>query len=105
MNNNQNITQEKILLAMQHSLIGEIYPSIRAVVTRYNSLKKAFTIRYYLDSEPTSKDFENVSSVMSEFISHFKHSDFDDLYEECIFCMEPQSDLDLLDGFVYSRKE
>ena len=96
---------EDIRLAMQTSLLGEVYSEIRAIAYAYDDEKKSFLIRYYLNREPTEDDYENVSEVMTEFISHFKHSEFDKLKEECQFSTLPQSKLDSLDGFIYLKKE
>ena len=99
------LSVEDIRCAMQISLLGEIYENIRAIAYSYYSNKKSFTIRYYLDRVPTDDDYESVSEVMTEFISHFKHSEFKKLKEECQFSDLPKSKLDPLDGFVYSKRE
>lgn len=102
-----NPIEEKIRLALQSSLIGEIYPEIKAVVYSYNVEEKIFLLRYYLDREPIEEDYENISEVMAEFISHFKFSTFEKLKEECSYSSSKQkeSELDPLDGFVYLRKK
>ncbi len=99
------LTTEEIRSAMQTSLLGEVYPEIRAVAFAYDGIKKSVLIRYYLNREPTEDDYENVSEVMAEFISNFKHSEFDELKEECQYSNLPKSELAPLDGFVYSKKE
>ena len=99
------LSTEDIRLAMQTSLLGEIYPEIRAIVYAYDPEQKTFLIRYYLNREPIEDDYESVSEVMTEFIAHFKHSEFDELREECCFSNLSQSKLNPLDGFVYSNKE
>lgn len=99
------INREEILLALQSSLIGEIYPAIRVVVYKYIPKNKHFVLRYYLDREPTEEDNENVEIVMTEFISNFKYSDFDKIKEECCYSDELISQLDIMDGIVYCRKE
>ncbi len=90
---------------MQTSLLGEIYSEIRAIVYSYNSEKKIFLIRYYLCREPIEADYESVSVVMTEFISNFKCTEFNELVEDCQFSDSPRSKLDCLDGFIYLRKE
>jgi len=99
------LSTEQIRTAMQTSLLGEVYSKIRAIAYSYDSEEKIFLIRYYLNREPTEDDYESVSEVMAEFISNFKHSEFDKLKEECQFSDLPKSKLDPLDGFVYSNKE
>lgn len=99
------LNNKEIRVALQTALLGEIYPSIRAIVYEYNLKNKSFLIRYYLDREPIEEDYESVSEVMTEFISQFKHSEFDKLKEECIYSNLVISELDPLNGFVYSRNE
>lgn len=99
------LTTEEIRIALQIALLGEIYREIKAIVFGYDEEDKIFTLRYYLEKEPTDDDFESVSEVMTEFISHFKHSEFQDLKEECKYSNLPNSQLEPLSGFVYSRRE
>lgn len=99
------IRKEEILLALQSSLLGEIYEKIRAVVFKYDPTCRHFIIRYYLDTEPDQDDFDSVGVVAAEFLSNFKFSDFDKVDEECIYTNLAISDLDLMDGLVYYRKE
>lgn len=99
------VTREKILLALQSSLQGEIYPSIRAIVFKHNPQLKHFILRYYLDKEPEESDYESIGNVMAEFMSNFKFSDFERLDEECLYTDKPISKLDIMDGLVYYRKE
>jgi len=98
------ITTEQIRIALQISLLGEIYHEIRAIAFAYNNVTKSFLLRFYMSHKPTDEDYENVSDVMTEFISNFKYSDFKELKEECKYA-NSKSKLDPLDGFVYSRKE
>lgn len=99
------LTVEQIRTAMQIALLGEIYPEIRAIVYAYDSIKKSLLVRYYLTRQPTDYDYESVSEVMTELLSQFKYSEFDQVKEECQYSSLPLSRLDPLDGFVYSRKE
>lgn len=99
------ITRSDILLSLQDALIGEIYNNIRAIVFDYNEVNKSFLLRFYLDKVPDEDDFENVSNVMGEFISHFKFSEFNIIYEECLFSKLQLSELEQLSGIVYARKE
>ena len=99
------LTTQNIRVALQISLLGEVYPDVRAIAYSYNSDRKFFLIRFYLNREPTEDDYENVSVVMTEFISHFRYSEFDEIKEECMYSNLPKAALDALDGFVYSSKE
>ncbi|MDT3738234.1 MAG: colicin [Candidatus Kapabacteria bacterium] len=99
------ITRSEIMLSLQDALIGEIYNNIRAIVFDYNEDNKTFLLRFYLDKEPDEDDFESVSIVMSEFISHFKFSEFNTINEECLYSKLQLSELEPLSGVVYARKE
>ena len=99
------MTTDSIRVALQISLLGEIYPDIRAIAYSYDLSNKIFTLRYYLVREPIEEDYENVSIVLAEFASNFNHTSFNGLKEECIYSKVPKSELDSLDGFVYFRKE
>ena len=101
----QAINRLDILLALQSALLGEVYPSIRAVVYKYSSETKQFLLRYYLDREPIDDDYESAGNVVAEFISNFKFSDFDIVKEECVYSNDPISMFDIMDGMVYCRKE
>lgn len=99
------ITTNDIKLALQSALIGEIYPDIRAIVFSYNSKEKSFKLRYYLDRTPLDSDFENVDCVLTEFIANFSFSEFDTIESECVCSLAPFSQIDVMDGMVFRRKE
>lgn len=99
------VEREKILLTLQSSLLGEVYQELRAVVFRYSYEHRHFVIRYYLDREPNEDDYESVGNVVAEFISNFKHSNFERIEEECVYTKDSISELDIMDGMVYCRKE
>ena len=99
------LTNEEIRLAMQIALLGEIYSEIRAIAFQYNLQKKRFMIKYYLSRKPTDVDYESISTVMTDFIANFKYTEFEELKEECDYCILPKDKIDALDGFVYFRKE
>ena len=99
------IKREEILLALQSSLLGEIYSGIRAIVFNYNSDNRQFILRYYLEKEPDEDDYKNIGIVVAEFLSNFKFSEFDKVDEECVYSKLSISELEILDGMVYCRKE
>jgi hypothetical protein len=103
--NVMKINRTEILLALQSALLGEIYYAIRAIVFKYDAKGKQFALRYYLDREPNEDDFENIGIVATEFIANFKYSDFNEVKEECIYTAQPISQIDIMDGMVYCRKE
>jgi hypothetical protein len=99
------IKNEDIRLALQTSLLGEIYHNIRAIVFYYNPTEKKFLLRYYMDQEPSEEDFENADIVLTEFMSHFAFSEFDVVESECVYTTLPISAIDVMDGLVFCRKE
>ena len=64
-------------MALQASLIGEIYSDIRAVVFKYDANMNHFILRYYQEREPNVNDYESISIVISNFLAQFKFSDFE----------------------------
>lgn len=93
----------EIRCAIQIALLGEIRPSVRAVVFKYDSSKKYFMLRYYLDTEPQYDDYYSAECAVVEFSALFSWEMFDVLDSECIYSELPLPQLDPLDGFVFAR--
>ena len=92
-------------LWFQSALLGEIYPSIRAIAVGF-SPSRALTLRAYFDREPTADDHENMSCVLTEiFANTSSNAEITAGTEECVFSEQPIGRLDPLDGFVYARRE
>lgn len=90
-----------VLLSIQRALWGMIYPSIRAIAVGFEGTKKLKVV-YYLDREPNEDDYENISEVTGEVCGDVE---FTEVEEECVFTLEPISQLDNLESWVYIRKE
>jgi hypothetical protein len=90
-----------VLLSIQKALWGMIYPSIRAIAVDFEGTKKLKVV-YYLDREPNEDDYENISEVTGEVCADVE---FTEVEEKCIFTLEPISQLDNLESWVYIRKE
>ena len=99
------ITKKDIKVALQSALLGAIYPEIRAITFFYNPKIKSFRLRYYMDREPLENDFENVDSVLTEFIATFNFSAFSTAESECVYSLAPIAQLDIMEGMVFCRKE
>lgn len=96
---------EWLILWVWQSLIGEIYPEIRAIVLRYDS-KNNLLIRYYLDREPIEEDYDSLECVVTNVLAHTSSNDeIKDVKEEAFYSSVRLTDLDILDGLVYARKE
>lgn len=94
-----------LILWVWQALIGEIYPEIRAIALRFDSGKNLL-IRYYIDREPTENDFESIECVMTNILAHTSsNNDIKSIQDEVIFSVEKMSDLNILDGLVYARRE
>ncbi|MFZ0595734.1 MAG: hypothetical protein WAM46_02015 [Flavobacterium sp.] len=57
---------------------------------------------YYLDREPNSDDFENISDVTAEVLADIN---FSEVEEKCFLSDEIIAKLNNLDSWVYIRKE
>ncbi|MFQ6600303.1 hypothetical protein [Flavobacterium sp. C3NV] len=90
-----------VLLSIQKALLGMIYPEIRAIAVGFEGLRK-LTVIYYLDREPSSDDFENISDVTAEVLADIN---FSEVEEKCFFSDEIIAKLNNLDSWVYVRKE
>lgn len=94
-----------ILLWVWQSLIGEIYPEVRAIALRFDN-DKNLLLRYYLEREPTGDDYESVSQVITNIFAHTSSTnDLKSIQEEIIYTTKHLSEVDCLDGFVYARRE
>jgi len=92
-------------LWFQTALLGEIYPSIRAIAVGFSD-SRALTTRFYFDHEPTEEDRENMSCVLTEIFANTSSNDeISESIEEFVFARQRIGELDPLDGFVYARRE
>lgn len=96
---------DRLIILIWKALLGEIYPSIRAIAIGYTSDRK-LTIRYYLDREPTDYDYESISNVKTKILAHtLSIDDFTSIAEEAFFSDKRFGDLDRLNQFIYARDE
>lgn len=100
-----NSLPDWLRLWIQDSLIGEIYPAIRAIAVRFSE-ERALTLRYYLDREPQEGDRESVAMVMTEILANTSSNDeIREVHEECVCSDVLLKDIDMLDGLVFARRE
>lgn len=98
--------QKQILRSIQIALLGEVYINIRSIAIKFNNQGKDLLLRYYLDREPTSFDYDSIGSVATEIEASMPINFFHTFKVECIYRNNTiQKDLDPLDGFVYARRE
>lgn len=93
-----------LILCVWRALIGEIYPSIRAVALSLAD-DRALTIRYYVDREPTEFDLESLEIVATNISASIGLDKIAHVELECRFELKPIGRLDSLDGFIYCRRE
>lgn len=86
------------------ALLGEIYPSIRAIAVKYEISGKLL-IRYYLDREPSDFDRESIEVVATNFEATSPHNFLKKIDVECVFYAGPANRMEALDGFMYARRE
>lgn len=70
-----------VLRSLQGSLLGEIYPAMRAVGFMAESLE-SLVIYACFDREPTEDDIENISVISTLVVADI---DFKTVREECYF--------------------
>ncbi|WP_447928954.1 hypothetical protein [Vreelandella sp. EE27] len=96
---------EWLVLWTWQSLIGEIYPEIRAIALRFDA-DKNLLIRYYLEREQKEYDIESVENVITNILAHTSSNEqIIKIEKEILFSENKLADLDILDGFIYARRE
>ncbi|WP_336983227.1 MULTISPECIES: hypothetical protein [unclassified Cedecea] len=96
---------EWLYLWTTKALLGEIYPSIRAIAVGFNE-ERCLVLRYYLDREPKEDDYENIDEVITNILANTSsNNDIRDVKDEIHFNLKPFKDLEPLNGFIYMRKE
>ena len=95
-----------LYLWVSQALLGEIYPSMRAVAVGFDK-KRCLLLRYYLDREADESDYESIDRVVNLILGNtfFYKDDIKHVKGEVIFSEKKKNDLDRLGGFVYSRME
>jgi hypothetical protein len=59
----------RVLLSMQRALLGEVFPSLRAVWVEWS--EREIRIRWIVDQEVSGADRESISSVEAEVQADF----------------------------------
>lgn len=93
-----------LIVCVWRALLGEIYPSIRAIAVALSE-NKNLTIRYYMDRAPSEMDYESMETVATNIsasvgLEMIAHIDLD-----CQYATEALGALDRLEGFIYCRRE
>ena len=93
-----------LIVCVWRALLGEIYPSIRAIALGL-SAERTLTIRYYLDRAPIDIDEESLEVVATNISASIGLDKIAHIEIDSQFIMEPIRMLDCLDGFIYCRRE
>jgi hypothetical protein len=95
---------EWLIACVWRALLGEIYPSIRAIAVALSE-NKTLMIRYYLDRAPTEMDNESMETVATNISASIGLEIIAHIDLNCQYATAPFGALDRLDGFIYCRRE
>lgn len=95
---------EWLIVCVWRALLGEIYPSIRAIAVSLSD-NRDLVIRYYLDRAPTEVDHESMETVATNISASIGLETISHIDIDCQYATEPFGMLNQLDGFVYCRRE
>jgi len=93
-----------VIVCVWRALLGEIYPSIRAIAVALSE-NRTLMIRYYMDREPTEMDYESMETVATNISASIGLDAISHIDLNCQYAATPLGNLDCLDGLVYCRRE
>lgn len=92
-------------LLIWRALLGEIYPSVRAVAAGLSE-DGTLLLRYYLERAVEDADIESVEVVATNLEAMLSSPEgVVKIDVECVHALGPIGKLDPLGGFVYARRE
>ncbi|MGE0562547.1 MAG: hypothetical protein AB7O47_12080 [Flavobacteriales bacterium] len=91
------------MLSVQRALLGYIRGNVRAVMVDWTEDGKKLTVKFILDRQPESLDYELISELTTEIWADFPH--LESLDEACVFSDKKISKSDYLKGTAYMRYE
>ena len=93
-----------LIVCLWRALLGEIYPSIRAIAVALSE-NRTLMIRYYMDRAPSEIDYESMETVATNISASIGLDAISHIDLNCQYATAPFGDLDYLDGFIYCRRE
>lgn len=99
-----NTLPEWLILCIWRALLGEIYPSVRAIAIKLSE-GNLMLIRYYLENEPTEIDYESIETVATNISASIGLEKIKKIDVDCQYSNLPFGKLDCLDGLIYCRRE
>ena len=91
------------MLSVQRALQGYIRTNVRAVMVDWTEDGKKLTLKFILDRQPESLDYELISELTTEIWADFPQ--LESLDEVCVFSDKKFSRSDYLKGTAYMRHE
>ncbi len=87
------------------ALIGEIYPSIRAIALGFTE-EREIRVIMYLDRDPTEDDEESLEVIVTHVLANISSDgEVPSIETEALFSDKPMGELNILDGLVFARRE
>ncbi|AVB18207.1 colicin [Pseudomonas avellanae] len=93
-----------LILCVWRALIGEIYPSIRAIALSLTD-DRTLLIFCYLDRQPRDFDWESLEVVATNISASAGQDKILRIDLECKYDSDPIGSLKRFGGFVYCRRE
>lgn len=100
----ENKLPDWLIVCIWRALLGEIYPSIRAIAIDFTK-NRTLTIRYYLDREVNDMDRDSVEVVATNISASLGSDEIATIEVECEYSTLAIGRLDCLDGFIFCRRE
>lgn len=94
------MNRTRILLSAQRALLGMITPNMRAITVGWQGPR--IRLRFYFSYPPSEAEIELTSTVAGEMIADFEEAT---IAEEAMVSQEKLSNLELLDAWIYIRRE
>jgi hypothetical protein len=91
------------MLSVQRALLGYIKSNVRAVMVDWTEDGRKITLKFVLDRQPETSDYELISELTTEIWADFPK--LESLDEICVFSDKEFSRNDYLKGTAYMRYE
>lgn len=100
----ENKLPDWLVVCIWRALLGEIYPSIRAIAIAFTK-NRTLTIRYYLDQEVNDMDHDSIEVVATNISASLGSDEIAKIEVECEYSTLAIGRLNCLDGFIFCRRE
>lgn len=100
----ENKLPDWLIVCIWRALLGEIYPSIRAIAVALAE-NRTLTIRYYMDREVNEMDHDSMEVVATNISASLGSDEIAEIELECEYSTVAIGRLDCLNGFIFCRRE